>query len=174
MAATTLVELPAARLRPGDILLAYGEHATIVRPPVISLDGAMTNVVVTSPSNDGQVQLVRLPVGLRVQVRRPAADSENGFVRGTKVARSSGARIAVLDLHHPDSEIPAGAGESFATLCTTHHTIKAHAGISTAQAQASHPEQWCTPCADATTQRAHERVYGTTPASGASAGEATA
>lgn len=173
MAATTLVELPAARLRARDILLTYGEHATIVRPPVISLDGAMTNVLVASPSGDEQVQLVRLPVGLRVQVQRPVADPEHGFVRGTKVARSSGARIAVLDLHHPDSEIPAAAGESFATLCTTHHTLKTHAGISTAHAQSSHPEQWCTPCADATKQRAHERVYGTAP-SDAGAGEATA
>lgn len=172
MAASALMELPAARLRAGDILVTYGEHATVARPPVVSVDGAMITAIVAT--GEGQSRVVRLPVGLRVEVRRPAAEDGTSFVRSTKVAQSSGARIALLDLTHPDSEIPAAAGEGFATLCTAHHAVKTHAGISTAQAQATHPEQWCEACADATRQRAHDRVYGTTSAPGITAAGETA
>ena len=171
MADPAAMEMPALRLRERDVLPAYGESATVVRPPVISVDGAMINVLIAA-SPDATPRLARLPVGLRVSIIRPQADTETAFVRSSKVARSSGARIAVLDLTHPDAEIPAQIGEAFATLCTTHHSVKTHAGISTAQAQASHPEQWCEPCAEATRQRAHDRVYGTTTETGAA--EATA
>lgn len=167
MVASALVELPAARLRAGDVLVSYGEQATVERPPVVSVDGAMITAVVAT--GEGQSRVVRMPVGLRVEARRPVADTGTSFVRATKVAQSSGARIALLDLSHPDSEIPAATGEWFATLCTAHHTIKTHAGISTAQAQATHPEQWCGACTEATRQRAHERVYGT-PADGTATG----
>lgn len=162
MAHPAPVEMPAARLRTHDVLVAYGENATIVRPPVISVDGSMTNVLINV--DDGKrARLVRLPVGLRVDVVRTPSTQQGSFVRSTKVARSSGARIAVLDLLHPDSEIPAGHGETYATLCTIHHSLKTHPGISTAQAQASHPEQWCDECATAARDMARQRVWGTAP-----------
>lgn len=159
MAATTPIDLPAARLRAGDLVPAYGPQAVVTRPPVVSVDGAMTNVLVADSAQDeAPTRLVRMPVGLRVSVHRPASDGK--FVRATKTARSSGARIAILDLCHPDAEVAPASAERFATLCTVHHIIKAQPGVSTAEAQASHPEQWCAGCAEAATTLAHSRVYG--------------
>lgn len=174
MAAPLPVEMPAARLRKGDVLPTYGATATVVRPPVRSVDGAMVNVLLAhashpdrsrlngAPDVEDAPTLVRLPVGLPVEVIRDNT-AATPFVRATKVAKSSGARIALLDLLHPDSEVPAEPGEKFATLCTVHHTLKTHAGISTAQAQATHPEQWCAGCLAATQDLARQRVWGINP-----------
>lgn len=160
MAAPTSVEIPAARLRVKDLLPAYGPSAMVSRPPIVSVDGSMINVVISEAEDGtGPYRLVRMPVGLRIEALRPV--DATGFVRSTKTAKSSGARIVVLDLASPDAEIAPGDGERFATLCTVHHTLKPHSGVSTAEAQASHPEQWCTGCADGLRTMAQARVYGT-------------
>lgn len=178
MAAPAPVPMPAARLRKGDVLPAYGPEATVARHPVISVDGAIVNVLISNPASSASEQantglsaptLARMPVGLCVDVIRSRGD-QTPFVRSAKVAKSSGARIAVLDLSHPDAEIAAEAGEKFATLCTVHHALKTHAGISTAQAQATHPEQWCDGCAKAAMDIARQRVWGAAPVSDATGG----
>ena len=163
MPATASPQLPAYRLRKGHLLPAYGAGAAVLRTPVISVDGSMVTALVAVTGADGTnsaARLVRFPVDLCVEVEYPTAAPTGDFVRLVRVAKSSGAKIVVLDLLHPDSEVAVHGKEQFATLCTVHHTFKAHPGISTAEAQASHPEQWCQSCTVAAASVAHERVYG--------------
>lgn len=160
MASPITVPLPAYRLRLADRLPVLGE-VEVTRPPVISLDGAMITFVATGIWNGAtttQHRMMRVPVDQGFEVIRDGA--AQAFVRRARVAQSSGARILVLDLAHPDSDIVASAGEKYATVCTVHHTLNFHAGISTAEAQSTHPEEWCPPCAATATGLALDRVHG--------------
>lgn len=158
--------LTAARLRTGDVLPAHGPHAQVVRPPVISTDGSMVTVLLADAETPGQAaetatpRLLRIPVDQPVTVHRPRSAEGDRFVRSARVARSSGARILVLNLTHPDSDVTPLEGNRYATLCVSHHALRFHQRASTAEALASHPEEWCPGCRDTTATRAQDRVYG--------------
>lgn len=149
--------ITASRLRAGDRLVAH-QSATVTHPPVVSPDGSMVTVLLKA--QEGQpLRVLRIPVEQPVVVDRPGPGPRKA-VRKSKVARSSGAQIVVLDLMHPDSEIAPIDGNRYATLCTTHHAIGFHQSVSTAEAISSHPEEWCPECAAATRQRAQGRLGG--------------
>lgn len=150
--------IPASRLRKGYLLPAYGPQATISRPPIISPDGSMVSLVVTSP-DEATPRLVRVPIDQPIEVVRHQIPA-NKFVRLSRTAKSSGARILVLDLAHPDSEVEPVGDQQFATLCTPHHSLRFYSSVSTAEAMCSHPEEWCTPCLRASREQAQHRVYG--------------
>lgn len=160
MPAYSEATLPALRLRKNDVLPLHGDQATVALPPVVSLDGSMVTVVVSSDAMT-TTQLVRIPIDQPVLVRRPQANDHSTFVRKTRTVRSSGAKILVLDLTHPDSEIEPLGEHRYATLCVPHHSLQFHTAVSTADAISSHPEEWCQPCARVTRERAQQRVYGT-------------
>lgn len=150
--------IAAARMRMGDALPAYGKNVQVTRPPIISNDGAMITAIVAKP-DDYSSRVVRVPVNQHVTVLRPGVAPNAKFVRQAKTVKSSGAKILVLDLLHPDSEIAPVGDQRYATLCTAHHSIRFHMGSSTAEAIASHPEEWCPPCLSVTKTRAYDRVH---------------
>jgi hypothetical protein len=116
--------------------------------------------VLISADDNPHPRLLRVPVDQQVTVIRAQPAHEAKFVRASRVAKSSGARIAVLDLTHPESEIEPRDKAHYATLCVPHHAIRFHVSVSTANAQVSHPEVWCTDCAQSVRDRDHYRVYG--------------
>lgn len=150
--------IAAARMRMGDALPAYGENVQVTRPPIVSNDGAMVTAVIAKPG-DFSSRVVRVPVDQTIKVIRPGVAPNAKFVRQAKTVKSSGAKVLVLDLAHPDSEIAPVGDQRYATLCTAHHSIRFHMGSSTAEAIASHPEEWCPPCLNATRARAHSRIH---------------
>jgi hypothetical protein len=150
--------IPAWRLRDNDGMPAYGPDARVSGTPIVSPDGSMVSIVLVA--TDRNTRLIRVPAEQRVAVTRNT-HTATAFVRQTRIAKSSGARILALDLKHPESEIEPRGKEQYATLCTVHHSLEFHTSISTAEARCSHPETWCAPCAADATSRAAERVYGT-------------
>lgn len=150
--------LPAARLRKNDVLVGHRDGATIARPPVISTDGSMVTVIVSTTPHTA-THLLRIPVDQPVRIQRPRNDAQ-AFIRKKRTAKSSGSQILILDLAHPDSDIEAHDGERFATLCVPHQVLQFHTHVSTADAISSHPEEWCAACAQSVQDRARQRIYG--------------
>lgn len=150
------VMLRASRLRLDDVLVTR-EPITVARPPVISEDGA--TVALVTRHEDGTHHLAVLPVDQPVRVARPYATRTP--IRSSRVARSSGASIEVLDLAAPGSNVPAVGKEQWATLCTHHQVLAFYTSVSTAEARASHPEEWCSNCSQATRERAYGRLRAT-------------
>lgn len=155
--------IAAIRLREGDRVPSVAADATVDRPPRCSPDGSMVTVVLAVPSAPDRYRFMRWPAHQHLTIERFARPSNTAFIRATKTAQSSGSRILILDLDHPDSEIAITDTSRFAVLCTSHHTIAFHAGVSDASAQASHPEEWCQACREATADRARSKVAATSP-----------
>lgn len=162
MSSPSEVTLPAWRLRARDVLPTYGPDQAVIRTPVISPDGSMVSALLAATPK-ASPRLVRVPVDQPVTVIRAPSEPDAKFVRATRVAKSSGARIAVLDLSHPESEIEPLNDAHYATLCISHHSLRFHTSATTADAQGSHPEGWCDGCAESSTTRDRHRVYGEPP-----------
>lgn len=75
-------------------------------------------------------------------------------IRENRIVRSSGARIQVVDTHHPDSPVgpdePAGTWDGktprFATFCDTHGNYVLHDSWTVAREFVAVPEEWCADC----------------------------
>ncbi len=75
------------------------------------------------------------------------------YVRQERTARSTGSRIAVLDMSAPGSEYDVelyrdgNVLNRWATVCDTHGFICTHPTLALAEAHAAAPEGWCDDCA---------------------------
>lgn len=153
----TQVRVPAFRLRPGDRLTGHA-GAEVTHAPAFATDRSTVTIIMV----DKQQRIRAVPVhpDAILDARRKVSGLNVGPIESTRVAKSSGTRVQVLDLTDQESTIISPNRESYATRCVAHSTLAFYTGISTARARASHPEVWCHDCHHAVASRANERVYG--------------